>query len=158
MPARITPFLWFDDNLEDALQFYRSVFPNSTVSELSRYPEGSPLPAGTVMGATFELEGQRFMAINAGPVYSFTEAISFFVSAETQEEIDRLWSALTADGGEPGQCGWLKDRFGLSWQIVPPRLTELLADPDPARAGRTMQAMLGMGKLDIAALEAAAAG
>ena len=154
----ITPFLWFDDNLEEALEFYRDVFPEMQVSELSRYPAGSPFPEGTVMGATFDLQGQRFMAINAGPAFRFTEAISFFVAAETQQEIDRLWSALTRGGGEPGQCGWLKDRFGLSWQIVPPRLTELLADPDPERAGRAMQAMLGMTNLDIAELEAAAAG
>jgi predicted 3-demethylubiquinone-9 3-methyltransferase (glyoxalase superfamily) len=158
MPGRITPFLWFDDNLEDALELYQRVFPNSTVSEVSRYPEGSPYPAGTVMGATWELDGQSFMGINAGPAFHFTEAISFFVQADTQEDIDRLWSALLADGGEPGQCGWLKDRFGLSWQIVPPRLTELLTDPDRERAGRAMQAMLGMSKLDIAALEAAADG
>lgn len=157
MPT-ITPFLWFDDDLEDAIAFYRDIFPNSTVGEVSRYPEGSPLPAGTVLGATFELEGQRFMGINGGPEFPFTEAFSLYVEVETQEEIDRLWSALTADGGEPSQCGWLKDRFGLSWQIVPSRLPELLTDRDPGRAGRAMQAMLKMSKLDLAALEAAAAG
>ena len=154
----ITPFLWFDDNLEEALEFYRSVFPASTVTDVRRYPEGAPGTSGKFMGATWELEGQRFMGINAGPMFSFTEAISFYVRADTQEEIDRLWTELLADGGEPSQCGWLKDRFGLSWQIVPSRLNELLTDPDPEVAGRTMQAMLQMGKLDIAALESAARG
>jgi predicted 3-demethylubiquinone-9 3-methyltransferase (glyoxalase superfamily) len=158
MPAKITPFLWFDDNLEEALELYQRVFPDSTVSEVSRYPEGAPLPAGTIMGATWELEGQRFMGMNAGPAFRFTEAVSFYVNAETQEEIDRLWDALTADGGEPGQCGWLKDRFGLSWQIVPPQLNRLLADPDPQVGSRVMQRMLQMQKLDIAALEGAARG
>ncbi|BDZ47248.1 VOC family protein [Naasia aerilata] len=158
MAPTITPFLWFDDDLEDAIAFYRDIFPNSTVGEVSRYPEGSPLPAGTVLGATFELEGQRFMGINGGPEFPFTEAFSLYVEVETQDEIDRLWTALTADGGEPSQCGWLKDRFGLSWQIVPSRLPELLTDPDPERASRAMQAMLKMTKLDLAALEAAADG
>jgi predicted 3-demethylubiquinone-9 3-methyltransferase (glyoxalase superfamily) len=158
MTSKITPFLWFDDNLEEALEFYRRIFPDSTVGELSRYPEGSPLPAGTVLGATFELGGQRFMAINGGPMFPFTEAFSLYVEVETQLDIERLWSALIADGGEPGRCGWLKDRFGLSWQVVPSRLPQLLGAPDPERASRAMQAMLGMGKLDIAALEAAADG
>jgi predicted 3-demethylubiquinone-9 3-methyltransferase (glyoxalase superfamily) len=158
MSDRITPFLWFDDNLEEALELYRSVFPNSSVTGITRYPEGSRGPESGLISATWELEGQRFMGMNAGPAFRFTEAISFYVRADTQEEIDRLWSALTADGGEPGQCGWLKDRFGLSWQIAPDRLQELLTDPDPARASRAMQAMLQMSKLDIAALEAAARG
>jgi predicted 3-demethylubiquinone-9 3-methyltransferase (glyoxalase superfamily) len=158
MSAKITPFLWFDDNLEEALDFYQGVFPNSTVSDVSRYPEGAPGTSGKFMGATWELEGQRFMGINAGPAFSFTEAISLYVNADTQEEIDRLWAALIADGGEPSQCGWLKDKFGLSWQIVPARLTELLTDSDPGVASRTMQAMLQMTKLDIAALETAARG
>jgi predicted 3-demethylubiquinone-9 3-methyltransferase (glyoxalase superfamily) len=158
MSDKITPFLWFDDNLEEALEFYRSVFPDSTVTDVSRYPEGAPGMSGRFMGATWELEGQRFMGINAGPMFRFTEAISFYVRADTQEEIDRLWTELLADGGEPSRCGWLKDRFGLSWQIVPSRLNELLTDPDPGVSGRTMEAMLQMGKLDIAALESAARG
>src|SRR3954469_8433952 len=154
MSEKITPFLWFDDNLEEALEFYRSVFPNSTVTDVSRYPEGAPGTSGKFMGATWELEGQRFMGINAGPQFRFTEAVSFYVNADTQDEIDRLWTALTADGGEESQCGWLKDRFGLSWQIVPARLTELLTDPDPGISSPTMQAMLQMRKFDTAGLEA----
>ena len=143
MTQRITPFLWFDDNAEEAMSFYTSLFPNSS------YRMVNP------MGGTFILDGQEFQVLNGGPMFKFTEAISLFVRADTQDEIDRLWDALTADGGEPSRCGWLKDRYGLSWQIVPPILGELLGDPDPAVAERVMQAMLTMNKLDISALEAA---
>ena len=152
---KITPFLWFDDNAEDAVNFYTSVFKNSKVGEVSRYPEGSPGPAGTVMVATFELEGQQFMSLNGGPQFKFTEAISFVVSCETQEEVDDLWARLTADGGEPGQCAWLKDKFGVSCQIVPTALTRLMSDLDPAKSQAVMQAMLKMSKIDIAGLQRA---
>ncbi|MBC7724589.1 MAG: VOC family protein [Burkholderiaceae bacterium] len=155
---KITPFLWFDDQAEEAAEFYVAIFENSRITSVSRYPEGSPGEAGTAMSVQFELDGVEFQALNGGPVFSFTEAISFVVDAPTQEEIDRLWTALLADGGTPSQCGWLKDRFGLSWQIVPPILGELLSDPDPERQQRTMQAMLQMQKLDIAVLKAANAG
>ena len=151
---KITPFLWFDDNAEEAMDLYVSLFEDSRVTSVTRLPDGSPSP-GTVITASFQLAGQEFMALNGGPMFRFTEAVSFSVRAETQAEIDRLWDRLTEDGGEPGQCGWLKDRFGLSWQIVPPILVELLGDPDPEKASRTMQAMLQMTKLDIAALQAA---
>lgn len=151
---KISPFLWFENQAEEAAEFYVSVFENSSVTNVSRYSEVPGTP-GTVMGVSFVLDGVEFQALNAGPEFTFSEAISFFINAETQTEIDYLWDALTADGGEPGRCGWLKDKFGLSWQVVPPQLGKLLADPDPAAAGRVMQSMLGMGKLDIAALEAA---
>jgi predicted 3-demethylubiquinone-9 3-methyltransferase (glyoxalase superfamily) len=154
--GKITPFLWFDDDLEQALAFYASVFPHATIGEVSRYGEGGPAPSGTVISATFELEGQQFIALNGGPGHGFTDAVSFLIRADTQEEIDRLWERLTEDGGQPGPCGWLKDKFGLSWQVVPSVLTDLLSDPDPGRAGRAMAAMLQMSRLDIAALQAAA--
>ena len=152
---KITTFLWFDDQAEEAANFYVSVFRNSWILSVSRYGEGGPRPAGTAMSVTFVLDGLEFQALNGGPEYQFTEAISLFVSAVGQEEIDHLLEKLTSDCGEPGQCGWLKDRYGLSWQVVPPILGELLADPDPDRSRRVMQAMLGMGKIDIAALQAA---
>lgn len=152
----ITPFLWFDDQAEEAAQFYTSVFPRSSILEVTRYGEGAP-QAGTAMLVTFVLDGLELQALNGGPGFPFTEAVSLFVNVETQEEVDSLWSLLTA-GGEPGRCGWLKDRYGFSWQIVPSVLGQLLSDPDPGRSGRAMQAMLGMGKLDIAALRAAADG
>jgi predicted 3-demethylubiquinone-9 3-methyltransferase (glyoxalase superfamily) len=152
---KISPFLWFDNQAEEAANFYVSVFENSEIRSVSRYGENAPVPAGTVMSVSFILDGLQVQALNGGPQFSFTEAISLFVTAETQEEIDRLWFALTADGGEPGPCGWLKDKYGLSWQIVPPILDTLLADPDPARASRVMQAMLGMGKIDINGLRVA---
>ena len=151
----ITPCLWFDDQGEDAANFYVSIFERSRILGVSRYGEGAPVPAGTAMVVEFELDGLRLQALNGGPAFNFTEAISLSIAAPTQADIDRLWDALTADGGEPGQCGWLKDKYGLSWQVVPPRLSELLSDPDPAKAGAVMQAMLPMGKLDLAALEAA---
>ncbi len=152
---KISPFLWFDDQAEHAAEFYVSLFPNSSITSVSRYPEGGPAPAGQAMGVSFVLDGLEVQAMNAGPQFPFTEAISFFIRAETQEEIDELWERLIDGGGEPGRCGWLKDRFGLSWQVVPPVLGELLSDPDPERAGRTMQAMMTMDKIDIAALRAA---
>jgi predicted 3-demethylubiquinone-9 3-methyltransferase (glyoxalase superfamily) len=139
---RITPFLWFDGNAEAAMHFYVSVFPDSKVLSVSP------------MMVSFELEGQRFYGLNGGPDYRFTEAVSFLVDCETQEEVDTLWSKLT-EGGQPGRCGWLKDRFGLSWQVIPKALGKLMGDPDRARAGRVMQAMLTMGKIDIAGLERA---
>ncbi len=156
--GKITPFLWFDGDIEQVLDFYASVFEHMHIGDVSRYAEGAPVAAGTVMSARFELEGQEFIALNGGPGHGFTDAISFFVRADTQAEIDRLWDRLTEDGGEPGQCGWLKDRFGLSWQVIPSALTDLLTDPDAGRAGRAMRAMLQMRKIDIAALEAAADG
>jgi predicted 3-demethylubiquinone-9 3-methyltransferase (glyoxalase superfamily) len=140
--ATITPFLWFDTQAEEAMQFYASVFQNSKIISVNR-------AQGRVMSVTFELEGQRLMALNAGPQFKFTEAISMFVGCETQQEIDRLWERLTGDGGTPSRCGWLKDKFGLSWQIVPNSLGQMLGAPDPARAGRTLNAMLGMEKLDV---------
>src|SRR5919205_2203950 len=127
---KITPFLWFDNNLEEAMTFYTSIFKNAKVVNVSRYGDAGPGPKGTVMTATFQLEGQEFMALNGGPHFKFTEAVSFFVSCETQQEVDELWAKLS-DGGQEGQCGWLKDRFGLSWQIVPRALGQLLRDPDP---------------------------
>lgn len=152
--SRISPFLWFDTQAEEAAEFYVSVFKNSEILGVSRYGEGAPRPAGSAISVTFVLDGLEFQALNGGPEFRFTEAVSFFVSAANQAEIDDLWKKLT-DGGEPGRCGWLKDRFGLSWQVVPPVLGELLGDPDPVKSGRVMQAMLGMGKIDIAGLRAA---
>lgn len=151
---KITPFLWFNDNAEEAMNFYTSVFKNSKILDVSRLPEGTPGPAGKVMTGTFEIEGQEFMALNGGPEFKFTEAISLFVNCETQEEVDYYWEKLSA-GGEKSQCGWLKDKFGLSWQIVPTALGRLMGDPDPAKSARVMQAMLKMTKLDIAGLQRA---
>jgi predicted 3-demethylubiquinone-9 3-methyltransferase (glyoxalase superfamily) len=152
---KITPFLWFDNNVEEAMNFYASIFKDAETEVLARYGVGGPMPAGTAMSARFKLNGQEFMALNGGPLFPFTEAISLYVSCETQAEVDELWEKLTA-GGEESQCGWLKDKFGLSWQIIPNALGELLGDPDPAKAGRAMQAMLQMGKIDIAGLRRAA--
>jgi predicted 3-demethylubiquinone-9 3-methyltransferase (glyoxalase superfamily) len=151
---KITPFLWFDNQAEEAMNFYISIFKNSKVLNVARYGEGGPAPAGQLMSATFELDGQPFMALNAGPQFHFTEAISFYVSCETQQEVDELWTKLSA-GGEEGRCGWLKDKFGLSWQIIPNALGEMLGDKDPQKARRTMEAMLQMDKIDIAALKRA---
>jgi predicted 3-demethylubiquinone-9 3-methyltransferase (glyoxalase superfamily) len=153
---KITPCLWFDTEGEDAATFYTSVFPNSRIREITRYGSAGPRAEGTVMTVSFELDGQEYVALNGGPDFTFNEAISFQVSCEDQGEVDRLWSTLS-EGGEEGPCGWLKDRFGLSWQIVPTALPRLLADPDRDRSQRVMQAMLEMRKIDIAALEAAAA-
>ncbi len=150
----ITPFLWFDHQAEEAAAFYTSVFPNSRILEVSRYGDAGPLPRGTVMTVSFELGGQRFIALNGGPQFTFTGAISFFVTCDTQAEVDRYWERLTAGGAEI-QCGWLTDRFGLTWQIVPAGLLELLQDPDPLRSRRTFEAMFAMKKLDLAALRRA---
>jgi predicted 3-demethylubiquinone-9 3-methyltransferase (glyoxalase superfamily) len=152
----ISPFLWFDDQAEEAAQFSTSIFKDSAIGDITRFGEDAP-QAGTAMVVTFVLDGLELHALNGGPGFPFTEAVSLYVEAETQDGIDDLWARLT-DGGEPGRCGWLKDRYGLSWQIVPPVLVELLSDPEPARSGRVMQAMLGMSKLDISALRAAADG
>jgi predicted 3-demethylubiquinone-9 3-methyltransferase (glyoxalase superfamily) len=150
-----TPCLWFDTEGEDAARFYTSVFPNSRIVETARYGEAGPREEGTVMVVSFELDGQPFTALNGGPEFRFSEAVSFQIECADQAEVDRYWEALS-EGGEQGPCGWLKDRFGLSWQVVPLRLLELLRDPDAARAQRVMKAMLGMGKIEIAQLEAAA--
>jgi predicted 3-demethylubiquinone-9 3-methyltransferase (glyoxalase superfamily) len=152
---KISPCLWFDTEGEEAANFYTSVFKNSRILDVSRYGEAGPRPAGTVMTVTFEIEGQEFTALNGGPEFKFNEAVSFQVQCETQEEVDELWSSLTKEG-EAGPCGWLKDRYGLSWQIIPTALNELLNDPDPQRSQRAMKAMLQMGKLDIEALRRAA--
>jgi len=149
--AVIIPFLWFDDQAEEAANHYTSIFKNSQVVDVQRYGDEGPGPAGAAMLVTFELEGQEFIALNGGPQFTFNEAISFYTSCSSQAEVDALWYGL-CDGGSEGQCGWLKDRYGVSWQIVPTVLTDLLADPDPARAGRVMQAMLGMGRIDIQGL------
>ncbi len=153
----IVPNLWFDTEAEQAAEFYTSVFPDSRIVSKALYPEGAPGPAGTVMTVDFEINGQRFVGINGGPQFPFTEAVSFQITCETQEEVDRYWEVLT-EGGEESMCGWLKDRYGLSWQVVPAGMEEVFADPDPTRAQRAMQAMLGMRKLDLAALQAAADG
>ncbi|HEX2040541.1 MAG TPA: VOC family protein [Acidimicrobiales bacterium] len=154
---RITPCLWFDTQAEEAAEFYTSVFERSRVLEVAHYGEAGPRPAGTVMLVRFELDGQEFTALNGGPEFTFDEAISFQVHCRDQEETDRFWAALS-DGGEQTTCGWLKDRFGLSWQIVPEPVVELLRDTDRGRSDRAMQAVLGMKKIDIAAVEKAAAG
>lgn len=154
---KITPFLWFDGQAEEAMHFYVSIFKNSKVVGLSRYGENGPGPAGTVMTATFQLEGQEFTALNGGPHFTFSPAISFFVNCETQGEVDDLWGKLSA-GGEPQQCGWLRDKYGVSWQVIPSALPELLQDKDAEKAGRVMQAMLQMTKIDIDLLKQAYAG
>ena len=152
---KIVTFLWFENQAEEAAEHYVSVFPDSRVLNVNRYSEGAPIPAGTAMLVTFQLAGQDFMALNGGPHDKFNDAISLCVNCETQAEIDELWDKLTADGGEEVQCGWLKDRFGVSWQIVPTAIADLVGGPDPAGAARATQAMLQMKKLDIAALRRA---
>ncbi|MEQ1773330.1 MAG: VOC family protein [Burkholderiales bacterium] len=144
---KITPFLWFDNQAEEAMNFYMSIFKNSKVGRVSRYGDAGP-------GPNFELDGQAFMALNGGPHFKFTEAISLLVNCATQDEVDTLWEKLSA-GGAPGQCGWLKDKYGLSWQIIPTALGELMSGPDPVKSGRVMQAMMQMTKIDIAALQQA---
>jgi predicted 3-demethylubiquinone-9 3-methyltransferase (glyoxalase superfamily) len=146
--------LWFNMQAEEAARFYTSTFPNSRINETARYPDAVPDLAGKVLTVTFELNGQEFMALNGGPEFAFTEAISIVVPCETQAEVDHLWSRLT-DGGEESMCGWLKDRFGVSWQIVPTALGEMMSDPDPRKAGRVTEAMLKMRKLDVAVLRQA---
>jgi predicted 3-demethylubiquinone-9 3-methyltransferase (glyoxalase superfamily) len=157
MQQKIIPNLWFDTEAEEAADFYTSVFENSRIMNVTRYTEAAPRPAGTVMTVEFELDGQRFVGINGGPQFTFDEAVSFQITCETQDEVDHYWERLS-DGGKEGQCGWLKDRYGLSWQVVPTGMEELFADPDPERARRATQAMLAVGKLDIAALRSAADG
>lgn len=154
---RITPFLWFDTEALEAAEFYVSIFPNSRIDGVSHYTEAGPLPAGTVMTVDFVLDGQALRALNGGPEYQFNEAISLFISCESQDDVDYYWSRLT-DGGEEGPCGWLKDRFGLSWQVVPAGFEKVFSDPDPERVARAMRAMFEMKKLDLAALQAAADG
>jgi predicted 3-demethylubiquinone-9 3-methyltransferase (glyoxalase superfamily) len=154
---RITPNLWFDTESEEAAQFYVSVFPNSEITTVTRYGEAGPREAGMVLTVEFVLDGQEYVAINGGPQFSFSEAISLMVNCADQDEVDYYWSALS-EGGEEGPCGWLKDRYGLSWQVCPAGMAELLNDPDQARGQRAMKAMLGMKKIDIAALQAAAEG
>ncbi|GAA4466129.1 VOC family protein [Nemorincola caseinilytica] len=155
---KITPFLWFDGNGEEAINFYTSIFKDSATVSISRYGKGAPMPEGTMITATFRLQGQEFMALNGGPMFQFTPAISLFIKCKDQEEVNYFWDSLLADGGTEERCGWLRDRFGLSWQIIPDRLGELLNDKDGARAQRAMMAMLGMQKIDIAELERAANG
>jgi predicted 3-demethylubiquinone-9 3-methyltransferase (glyoxalase superfamily) len=151
---KITPFLWFDGKAEEAMNFYTSIFKNSKIGDIRRYGEAGPGPKGTVMSASFELEGQEFIALNGGPQFTFSPAISFFVNCKAQKEVDELWEKLSA-GGEKLQCGWLKDKYGLSWQIVPTALGELMSDPDPEKSKRVMNAMLQMTKLDIKKLKQA---
>lgn len=155
---KITTFLWFDNNAEEAANFYTSVFKNSRILTTAPYPEGGPGPKGSVMIVDFELDGQSFTALNGGPHFKFNEAISLLVHCNTQEEVDYYWEKLTADGGQESQCGWLKDKYGLSWQIAPEQLLNVWSEGDPAKAQRVMQAMMSMKKLNIKDLEAAAAG
>ena len=151
---KITPFLWFDGKAEEAMNFYVSIFKNSKIVSVSRYGEAGPGPKGTVMGATFELDGQRFYALNGGPQFTFSPAVSFFVNCETQQEVDELWEKLS-EGGEKGRCGWLKDKYGLSWQVIPSVLGEMLHDKDAEKSKRVRKAMLQMGKIDIKSLKQA---
>jgi len=157
MKHRIIPNLWFDSEAEDAARFYTSIFENSRILNVTHYTEAGPREAGSVMTVEWELDGQRFVGINGGPQFEFSEAVSFQITCDTQDEIDAYWEKLT-DGGEEGPCGWCKDRFGLSWQVVPTGMDELFADPDTSRAARAMQAMFGMRKLDIEGLRNAAEG
>ncbi|WP_284615371.1 VOC family protein [Aquabacterium humicola] len=154
MQQKITPFLWFDTQAEEAVALYTRLFKDARAGRVTRYPEGGPGPAGSVMTATFSIEGQAFIALNGGPMVKFSPAISFVVHCDSQAEIDRLWAGLS-EGGSTQPCGWLTDRFGVSWQVVPRELDQLMTDPDPARAQRVMRAMLGMTRFDIAALHAA---
>jgi predicted 3-demethylubiquinone-9 3-methyltransferase (glyoxalase superfamily) len=154
---KITPFLWFDNQAEEAMNFYTSIFKNSKAGKVVRYGDAGPGPKGSVMVASFELDGVPFTALNGGPMFKFTEAVSFVIDCKDQQEVDHYWEKLSA-GGKLGDCGWLKDKFGLSWQIVPSALPRLLSDPDAKKAGRVMQAMMQMKKIDIAKLEQAAKG
>jgi predicted 3-demethylubiquinone-9 3-methyltransferase (glyoxalase superfamily) len=158
MSPKITPNLWFDMNAEEAANFYVDLFDDGRILNVARYPEGTPGPAGEVMTVEWELNGQKFVGINGGPQFQFSEAVSFMISCKDQEEVDFYWDRLTADGGREGQCGWLTDRFGLAWQVVPEGMDEVFNDPDPAKAERSMAAMMKMKKLDIAELRAAAEG
>jgi predicted 3-demethylubiquinone-9 3-methyltransferase (glyoxalase superfamily) len=154
MVQKITPFLWFDGQAEEAMNFYVSIFKNSRIMGVARYGEAGPGPKGTVMTAKFELDGQEFVALNGGPQFTFTEAISFVVNCETQQEVDEMWEKFS-EGGQKSRCGWLKDRYGLSWQVVPTALVEMVQDKDPKKASRVMQAMLQMDKIDIETLRRA---
>jgi predicted 3-demethylubiquinone-9 3-methyltransferase (glyoxalase superfamily) len=158
MSQKITPSLWFDMNAEEAANFYVDLFDDGRILDVTRYPEGTPGPAGEVMTVEWELNGQKFVGINGGPQFQFSEAVSFMISCKDQDEVDYYWDRLTADGGKEGQCGWLTDRFGLAWQVVPEGMDEVFNDPDPAKAERSMAAMMKMKKLDIAELRAAAEG
>jgi predicted 3-demethylubiquinone-9 3-methyltransferase (glyoxalase superfamily) len=151
---KITPFLWFDGNAEEAMNFYTSIFKNSKIGRVGRYGDAGPGPKGSVMTGTFQIEGQEFMVLNGGPMFKFTPAISFLVNCETQEEVDELWEKLSA-GGELMQCGWLKDKFGVTWQIIPKALSELLGDKDPQKSQRVMKAMMKMIKIDVQGLRRA---
>ena len=152
---KITTYLWFNENAEEAVEFYTSVFADSRVTYVARWGEGGPGLQGGVMNIVFELEGQPFIAVNGGPQFTFTPAISLFVSCESQAEVDELWTKLLAGGGKPNMCGWLDDRYGLSWQVVPSALIELMSDPDPKVSGRVARALMGMQKIDIASLRRA---
>ncbi len=156
---KISPFLWFDTQAEEAANFYVSVFKNSKINSINRYDEAgakaSGQPTGSAMVVDFEIDGQHFSALNGGPIFKFTEAVSFVINCQTQDEVDEYWDKLTADGGEESQCGWLKDKFGLSWQVIPDALGNLLSDPDPEKSGRVMQAMLKMKKIDSNILQQA---
>lgn len=154
MIQKITPFFWFNNQAEEATNFYVSIFRNSTLDSVVHYGDGAPVPKGTVMSTTFTLDGQQFMALNGGPAFQFTPAISLFVTCDTQEEVDYFWIKLT-EGGSAGKCGWLTDKYGISWQIIPKQLGELLNDPDPAKSKKTMDAMLTMSKIDIPGLRRA---
>lgn len=152
---KITPFLWFDKDAEEAVNFYTSVFKNSSIGRISRYGDAGPGPKGSVMTAEFTLEGIEFIALNAGPYFKFNEAVSFVIDCKSQEEVDYFWNKLTADGGQESMCGWLKDKFGLSWQVVPSRLTELMLDKNAGKAKKVTEAMLKMRKIDLAKIEEA---
>ena len=152
---KITTYLWFNGNAEEAVEFYTSVFPDSSVTNVARWGEGGPGPEGAVLNIVFELAGQRFIALNGGPGFSFTPAISLFVSCESQSEVDELWTKLLAGGGKPNACGWLDDRYGVSWQVIPSALLDLMSDPDARATGRVARAMMGMQKIDIAGLRRA---
>ena len=156
--SKIAPCLWFNGEAEEAARFYAELFPDATIGAISRYGAGAPFPAGTALMVEFTLAGQRFQALNGGPQFRFNEAVSLSVACKDAAEVDHFWTALTANGGEEGRCGWLKDRFGVSWQVVPDGLGAVLSDPDKTRSQRAMQAMMGMRKLDLAAMRAAADG
>ncbi len=153
-----TTCLWFDGQAEEAAHYYVSIFKNSSIGTIGRYTEAGPGPAGSVIAVDFTANGHRFVALNGGPQFTFNESISFQIHCADQEEVDHYWAKLTENGGQPGPCGWLKDKYGVSWQVIPDGLTEMIADPDPEKAARTTRAMLGMSKLDIAALKRAYAG
>jgi predicted 3-demethylubiquinone-9 3-methyltransferase (glyoxalase superfamily) len=157
-PQKITTYLWFDGNAEQAVEHYTSLFPDSRVTKVARWGKGGPAPEGSVLNIAFELAGQSFIALNGGPHHKFTPAISLFVSCDSQEEVDQLWDRMLAAGGKAVQCGWLEDKFGLSWQIIPTVLMDLMGDPDPVKSGRVAQAMMKMQKIDTAALKRAYAG